>query len=92
MNNINKGFICKGGYFMKKQNYDNMINNISKMLNLDKSKLENMNNNNNIPDIIKNMNDNDAQKIQNILSNPKETQKILKSQQAKEIIKKLMKK
>lgn len=74
---------------MAKENLNNLINQASKSLNTDAETVEQAAKSGDYSQILKNMNPNDAKKIQSILNDKSATEKILASDQAKEIINKI---
>ena len=71
-------------------NLENLINTISKKLGTDPNKLKDAAQNGNVNDIIKNLNQKDAEKIQKILSDKNATSKLLSTKKAQQLLKKFM--
>lgn len=68
-------------------NINKMLNQLSKKLNIDKSKLENAAKSGQIDDVLKNADSSQTKQIQEVLSDPEKTKKILQSPQAQKLIK-----
>ncbi len=74
---------------MPKDNYNNLINQASKVLNSDSKSIENSAKSGDYSQLLKNVSPEDAKKIQSILNDKSATEKILASEQAQAIINKL---
>ncbi len=70
-------------------NYDKMFEMLSKRIGTDPEKLRSVAQNGSIEDLMRSMNPNDAMKIQNLLQNKTELERLMKSEQAQAILKKL---
>lgn len=71
-------------------NLENLINTISQKLGADPNKLKDAAQNGNVNDIIKNLNQKDAEKIQKILSDKDAASKLLSTPKAQQLLKKFM--
>ena len=70
-------------------NYDKMLEMLSKRMGTDPSNLKAAAQKGSVDSLIRSMKPEDAQKIQNILQNKSELERIMKSEQAQAILKKL---
>ncbi len=70
-------------------NYDKILEMLSKRTGTDPSQLQSIAKSGSVDDIMRKMNPEDVGKIQNILQNKSELEKIINSSQAQAIIKKL---
>ncbi len=70
-------------------NYDKMLEMLSKRMGTDPSNLKAAAQNGSVDSLMRSMKPEDAQKIQNILQNKSELERIMKSEQAQAILKKL---
>ena len=70
-------------------NYDNMLEMLSKRMGTDPSNLKAAAQKGSVDSLMRSMKPEDAQKIQNILQNKSELERIMKSEQAQAILKKL---
>ncbi len=71
-------------------NLENLINTISQKLGADPNKLKDAAQNGKVNDIIKNLNQKDAEKIQKILSDKDAASKLLSTPKAQQLLKKFM--
>lgn len=71
-------------------NLENLINTISQKLGADPNKLKDAAQNGNVNDIIKNLNQKDAEKIQKILSDKDAASKLLSTPKAQQLLKRFM--
>jgi hypothetical protein len=69
---------------------NSLLNSVSEKLNCSPQQLKSNLENGNLNSVINKMNSSQAKKIQKILDDPKESEKLLNSPQAQAIIKKLM--
>ncbi len=67
-----------------------MINQLSEKLNTDSQQLKDALQKGNFQQVLKNMDENQAQKISEILNDPEQSKKVLNSSYAQALIKKLM--
>ena len=70
-------------------NYDKMLEMLSKRIGTDPSNLKSAAQKGSVDSLMRSMKPEDAQKIQNILQNKSELERIMKSEQAQAIMKKL---
>ncbi len=73
---------------MKNNKYDKIIKTAAK--NMDSKSAKELENNKKIQDALQNLTDEQIKTVEDLLSNPKETEKLLKSPQAQMLLKKLM--
>lgn len=71
-------------------NLENLINTISQKLGAEPNKIKEAAQNGNVNDIIKNLNQKDAEKIQKILSDKDAASKLLSTPKAQQLLKKFM--
>ncbi|BED93101.1 MAG: hypothetical protein RsTaC01_1061 [Candidatus Paraimprobicoccus trichonymphae] len=71
-------------------NIDELIDKASQKLKIKPDELKNCTQSGNIKEILKNLNENDIEKIEKILSDKKSSEKLLATPKAQEIIKKIM--
>lgn len=69
---------------------ENLLNSVSKQLGADKENLKKAAQSGNLQNVLKNLNPNDAQKIQKVLSNKEEAKKLLSTPQAQQLLKKFL--
>lgn len=69
---------------------NDMLKSLSQKLGTNSGELKQAAQKNDFSSVLKNMNANDARKIQEVLSNKEQTQRILSSPQAQNILKKLL--
>lgn len=73
---------------MKNNKYDKIIKTATK--GMDSKSIQEIQNNKRIQDALQGLTDEQIKNIENLLSNPKETEKLLNSPQAQTLMKKLM--
>lgn len=69
---------------------ENLLENVSEKLGVDKEKLRKSAQNGDISQTLKNLNPKDAQKLQKVLSDKEATQKLLSTPQAQQLLKKFI--
>ena len=72
------------------ENLNNLINQASKHLGVDPSKLKESAKSGNVSDVLKNLDPKDAKKIQNVVSDKNAANKLLSTPQAKALLKKIL--
>lgn len=70
-------------------NYDKMLEMLSKRIGTDPNKLRSVAQSGSVDELMRSMNPNDAMKIQNLLQNKTELERLMKTEQAQAILKKL---
>lgn len=70
-------------------NYDKMLEMLSKRIGTDPNKLRSVAQSGSVEELMRSMNPNDAMKIQNLLQNKTELERLMKTEQAQAILKKL---